>query len=176
MKEKSKKYLDIFIRYSILIIFSLFNLQIFYFIFKPLTIYPLYFLLSLFFDVSLINNVLLISNQFPIEIIGACVAGSAYFLLLILNLSVPKINLKKRIHILIFSFILLLILNIARIFFLSLIFLSGNSLFDTAHKIFWYLGSTIFVIGIWFLEVKIFKLKEIPFYSDIKFLYKSIKK
>ncbi|MEJ2267924.1 MAG: pacearchaeosortase, partial [Nanoarchaeota archaeon] len=82
MKEKSKKYLDIFIRYSILIIFSLFNLQIFYFIFKPLTIYPLYFLLSLFFDVSLINNVLLISNQFPIEIIGACVAGSAYFLLL----------------------------------------------------------------------------------------------
>ena len=74
---------------------------------------------------------------------------------------------------LLFSFALLLILNIMRIFTLSLIL--GSSSFGLIHKIFWYLGATIFVVLIWFLEVKIFKIKEIPFYSDFKFLIKKIK-
>ena len=70
------------------------------------------------------------------------------------------------------SFACLLIINILRIFLLGLVYISGFSWFDIAHKLFWYAGSTIFVIGIWFAEVKLFKIKEIPFYSDIKFLYK----
>jgi hypothetical protein len=36
--------------------------------------------------------------------------------------------------------------------------------------------STIFIVGIWFLEVHIFKIKEIPFFSDVKFLFSQIKK
>ena len=54
-----------------------------------------------------------------------------------------------------------------------MIFISGSSLFDITHKLFWYFGSIIFVVGIWFIEVKYFKLKEIPFYSDIKLLYEN---
>jgi len=55
---------------------------------------------------------------------------------------------------------------------LSIMYVNGSSFFDFTHKIFWYAGSTIFVIAIWFLEVKIFKIKGIPIYDDLKFLYK----
>lgn len=174
MNKLSKQFLNLLIRYAILIIIALPGLWLFYFIFTPLTVYPVYFLLSLFFDTSLIGNIILISNYFPIELIGACIAGSAYYLLLILNLSIPKIKLQKRAKMILLSFASLLILNILRIFLLSLIFISGASWFDITHKLFWYLGSIVFVIGIWFAEVKFFKIKEIPFYSDIRNLFSLI--
>ena len=66
------------------------------------------------------------------------------------------------------SFASLLLMNIIRIFTLSVIFMSGASWFDITHKLFWYFGSIVFVVGIWFIEVKFFKIKEIPFYSDVK--------
>ena len=54
--------------------------------------------LGLFFDTLLMGNVILLDNRIPIEIVPACVAGSAYYLLLILNLSIAKIKLKTRIQ------------------------------------------------------------------------------
>ena len=177
MNKLPKQFLDLLIRYAILIIIALPNFWLFYLIFTPLTVYPVYFLLNLFFDTSLMGNIILI-GEFPIELIGACIAGSAYYLLLILNLSTPGIKLQKRAKMILLSFTSLLILNILRIFLLSLVFISGTSWFDITHKLFWYMGSVVFVIGIWFAEVKLFKIKEIPFYSDIKILYKksSLKK
>ena len=172
MKNPLKKLLDVLVRYVILIAVAFPNLWIFYFIFTPLTVYPLYFLFGLFFDVSLAGNVIFVSNCFPVELIDACIAGSAYYLLLILNLATPSLKFNKRIKMIVLSFAALLIINILRIFFLSLLFFSGSSLFDVTHKMFWYLGSIIFVVGIWFAEVKFFKIKEIPFYSDIKFFLK----
>ena len=177
MRKESKNFFGIFTRYLILILIGIPNLWLFYLIFTPLTIYPVFFLLNLFFDASLFGNLILLNKSFSIEIIKACVAGSAYYLLLILNLAIPmKIN--KRLKILAFSFISLLIINILRIFLLSLLFVSGTSLFDITHEFFWYLGSIAFVIGIWFAGVKIFKVKEIPFYSDMQNtgLFKKIKK
>ena len=171
MNKTSKKFIDILIRYIILIIIALPNLWLFYLIFTPLTIYPVYFLLNLFFDSSLTGNLIIIKNYFPIELIGACIAGSAYYLLLILNLSTPNMKFPKRVKILFLSFVSLLIINILRIFLLSLVFISGSSFFDITHKLFWYIGSVVFVVGIWFAEVKLFNIKEIPFYSDIKLIY-----
>ena len=66
-------------------------------------------------------------------------------------------------------------LNILRIFFLSILTINNSQFFDFAHKLFWYLLSTIFVIGIWFLTIKIFKIKSIPGYTDIKYFAKNIK-
>lgn len=172
MHKKTKEAYDIIIRYAIILLTALPNLWLFYFIFTPLTVYPVYFLLNLFYDTSLMGNILLIKS-YPIEVIGACVAGSAYYLLLIFNLSVPKIKLQKRINMISLSFLSLLIINILRIFLLSLFLLSGSFWFDITHKLFWYLLSIVFVIGIWFAEVRLFKIKEIPLYSDIKFLFKS---
>ncbi|MDP3992443.1 MAG: pacearchaeosortase [Nanoarchaeota archaeon] len=180
MKEKNRKFFGILLRYSILILTALPNLFLFYLIFTPLTAYPVYWLLSIFHDASLLNNdVILINQAISIELIEACIAGSAYYLLLILNLSTPGIKLNRRIKIIALSFLIFLVVNVFRIFILSLIAVSGSSfilgLFDITHWIFWYALSTIFVVAIWFAEVRIFRIKEIPFYSDIKFLYKNTK-
>jgi len=152
------------------------GLWIFYIIFTPLTLYPIYFLLNLFFDATLSGNIITVYNCFPIEIIEACVAGSAYYLLLILNLSTPNILLKKRLRIIAESFLALLIINLLRILFLSVMYVSGSGLFDVTHKIFWYFSNIILIVGIWFFMVKSFKLKETPFYSDIKFFFNLKKK
>ncbi len=172
-ESKSGFFISILIRYAILIILALPNFWLFYFVFTPLTVYFVYFLLNLFFNASLVGNTKIIFNSIPIEIIGACVAGSAYYLLSILNLSTPNINLQKRVKMILFSFFFFLIINVLRIFLLSLLLVSGSSFFDITHKLFWYIGSTLFVIGIWFAEVKYFKIKDIPFYSDVKLLYKN---
>jgi exosortase/archaeosortase family protein len=169
MKKSNLKILNILSRYSILLIVGIFSTSIFYYIFYLLTIYPVYFLLKIFFNISLASNIIF-AGTIPIEIISACVASSAYYLLFILNLSTPGIKTNTRIKIFLFSFLSFLIINILRIFFLSILLISGNSLFDITHKIFWYVGSILFIVGIWFLSVKLFRIKEIPFYSDIKSL------
>ena len=170
---KKRRGLNIALRYLLLIIVSLPGLTIFYIVFTPLTAYPVYWLLSLVYDAALMSgNIILINNFFPIELIEACIAGSAYYLLLILNLATPGIRLDKRIKAIIFSFLVFLLVNIIRIVLLSSMAVSGSPIFDATHKIFWYLVSTVFVVGIWFAEVKLFRIKEIPFWSDFKFLFK----
>lgn len=168
-----KSKLIIFIRYLVLLTLILLY-PIIYKIFTPLTIYPTLTLLKLFFsNVSLSQNTVIINFQTPIEIIPACIAASAYLLLLILNLTTPM-ALKKRIYTLLFSFIALLILNILRISLFSVLTYQNFSLFDITHKLSWYFLSTLFVIGIWFLTIKIFKIKQVPIYSDTKYLLKNI--
>ena len=168
---------DILIRYVLLILVAIPNLWLFYTIFTPLTSYPVFFLLDLFYDALLISgNIILINLMIPIELIQACIAGAAYYLLLILNLSTRDIKLKTRVKMIAFSFLVFLVANILRIFVLSIIAISGSSFFDITHIIFWYALSTVFVVAIWFAEVRLFKVKAIPFYSDIKFLYKNKKR
>jgi exosortase/archaeosortase family protein len=174
-KKKFPEVYSIIIRYLILILVAIPNFWIFYFVFTPLTVSVVYFLLNLFFNTSLIKDVIFLSGNFSIEIIRACIAGSAYYLLFILNLSVPKIEFKKRIKMILFSFLSFFILNVLRIFLLSIMYIKSISWFDIAHLVFWYSVSIIFVIAIWFAEVKIFKIKEIPFYSDLKTLFEKTK-
>ena len=87
MEHVVKKITDIIARYSIIVFLSVQNFWIFYFIFTPLTIYPVYFILQTFVDAVLIKNIIVVNTQLPIEIIDACIAGSAYYILAILNLS-----------------------------------------------------------------------------------------
>lgn len=164
-------FLYVLIRYLLLFLLGINTLWVFYLVFTPLTLYPVYFFLSLFFNAALIGNSIIIS-EIPIELVNACIAGSAYYLLLVLNLSTPGIHVKKRLTMIVLSFLILLIINILRIFFLSLLYLKGSSLFDITHIFFWYFVSIIFVILIWFAEVKLFKIKQVPFYSDINYFYK----
>ncbi len=180
MKRANANIRGILTRYSLLVLSALFNLWIFYFIFTPLTVYPVYFIIK-FFSGALLdgNNIILITESIitgRIEMIPACIAGAAYYLLFLLNLSTPNIKLKKRIKMILLSFLSLLLLNVARIVVLILIFMSGASFFDVTHKLFWYVLSTIFVVGIWFAQVKIYRIKEIPVYSDINYLIESMKK
>ncbi|MBU4070139.1 MAG: pacearchaeosortase, partial [Nanoarchaeota archaeon] len=114
MKKSQKELFDIAARYIILILISFSGLWIFYFIFSPITIYLTAFLLKIFFQTSVIGDVIVLKNHFLIQMINACVAGSAYYLLFILNLSIPKINLKKRIKMICFAFGSFLVVNILR--------------------------------------------------------------
>lgn len=171
--KKGKPLKGILVRYLILVVVAIPNLYLFYLIFTPLTVYPVYFILNIIFGgVVLAGNSMTVSGCSVIEIIKACVAGSAYYLLLILNLSTPKIKLQKRIKMVLLSFASLLFLNIIRIIFLTSLYVSDSSWFDFTHKLFWYFLSIIFVAVIWFAEVKMFNIKKIPFYSDVLFLYK----
>jgi exosortase/archaeosortase family protein len=174
MNKLTKKFLGIFFRYIIIILIALPNLYLFYLVFTPLTIYPVYWITKLFTDVSLNGNILSM-GKYTIELIGACIAGSAYYLLVILNLSTPNIKFKKRICMIFSSFLIFLFFNLLRILILILLFSNDFNFFDITHKIFWYALSTILVLAIWFFEIKMFKIKEIPIYTDLKYLYRQRK-
>ena len=176
---RKREFLDIVVRYSLILLFSLNNLGIFYFVFTPLTAYPVLWLLSLFYNVSLSGNIIFISfssGQVGIELVSACIAGSAYYLLFALNMATRNIKIKTRIFSLLFTFFAFLFLNILRIIILSALYLNNFVYFDIVHSIFWNLLSTLFVVGIWFLSARLFKIREIPAYSDMRFIYKHTKR
>jgi exosortase/archaeosortase family protein len=171
--NSNKKLILITLRYIILLILAL-NLYLIYKIFTPLTIYFTTLLLKLFYPIIVFGNQILINQSKIIEITPACVAGSAYLLLLILNLFVTM-KPKQRAYSILLSFSLLFILNILRIFILSILLVNDFEFFYLTHKLGWYVLSTILVVGIWFLIIKIFAIKEIPMVSDIKYFIKDIK-
>ena len=168
------KDISIIARYFLIILVGLGNLYLFYKIFFPSTFYLSYLLLSLFGETTVFPNVsIILFNQVSIEIIKACVAGSAYYLLFILAMSIPNVKISKRILLILFSFAVLLLVNSIRILLMGIV--AQTIYFESLHMFFWYVLSTIFVVGIWFLSVKLFKIKEIPVYSDVKYLIEKTK-
>lgn len=169
-----KIILNILSRYLILL-FLVLLLPLFYNFLLNLTILSSAGLLKIFFKSVFINNSSIIINSgVIIELIPACIASSAYILLLILNLT-SSIRIKPRIFSIIFSFLLLFLLNTLRINLFSILYYNNFIFFDFTHKLSWYLLSTIFVVGIWFLTIKLFKIEDIPVFSDIKKIVKVIK-
>ncbi len=171
MKKQVK---EIIFRYSILVILALIGLSPFYKILTPLTVYPVFFALKILYNAKLILPNIIEFDNFTAEIIPACVAGAAYFLLVALNLTTPM-KLNKRLHSLSFLISSLLILNIARIIIFASLVVVGFQYFDLAHKIFWYFGSTILLVVIWFVNVIIFKIPSIPVYTDVRTILKHVK-
>lgn len=169
---EDEKFYGIFVRYFLIILSAFPSLYIFYLIFTPLTVYGVYFLFSLFFPVALFGTELILRDGIVISIIPGCVAGAAYYLLFMLNMSVPNIKFCKRISLIFIIFFFFFIFNVIRIFFLGILYFYEVPLFDLLHKVLWYFGSVFLTVGMWFLEVYFFEIKEVPFYSDLKFLYK----
>ena len=169
-----KKTKTLILRYITLLIIGFPNLFLFYYIFTPLTVYPVLFVLKFFSEAILLSQTEIYFNSILLEIIPACVAGSAYYFLLILNLTTPM-NSKQRIISLLFMFLTFLLINILRIVSFSLLYVNGFSFFDLTHKITWYFGSTILLIIVWFANVKLLKITSIPIKTDFQYLYKNIK-
>lgn len=189
-----KKISFIFYRYLFIFLIGLGNLFIFYLIFTPLTVYPSFLSISLFKEATLIEGIktencdllkctflenvacvkngILLNNALA-NIVPACIAGSAYYLLIILNLSLP-LSLKKRIRSLCFTIGSFLLLNIIRISILAINFSESNA-FNIIHKTSWYFGSTIMVVLIWFINIKLFNIKSIPIYTDFNTIINNIK-
>ena len=163
------------LRYILLLLLGLFmyNLSGFYNLFLQLTAFPASLLINIFQPAKFIGDIIYVDGL-AIEIIPACVAVSAYFLLLILNLT-TEMNIKTRIYSIIFSFLSLLIVNILRIWLMALLLLNNVYYFELFHMFTWYVLSIVIVVAIWFITVYIFKIKNIPIYSDFKNMFKKIK-
>ena len=173
MKKENKHLLFMFIRYLVILAVAIPNLFLFYSIFTPLTIYPVNAVLNLLYGSS-INGNIITSSAFSIEIIEACVAGSAFYLLFLLNFATPM-NTKKRVYSLIFSLLLFLVVNIARIVIFAMLLSISFKLFDITHTVTWYFVSGVIVFLVWIFTIRTFKIKETPFSTDIKFIYSKTK-
>lgn len=172
MNKQSKKILGLFARYFSILLIGSGNLYIIYKLLTPLTIHILNTILSIFTDTILRGNTIHLGHV-AIEIVPACVAGSAFYLLLLLLLSTADIKPETRTKAITTSFIILFVLNILRI--LILIPMTGVSYFETVHWVFWHLVSTVFVVLVWIGIVKMYKITTIPIYSDIKYIKSLIK-
>jgi exosortase/archaeosortase family protein len=155
----------------VLIIAAIFALPLFYILLRPITTYLSYGLIRIFYYAQLSGNFISL-HGYSIEIIDACVAGIAYFLLLALNLSTRLIGTWKRVWLFLFTSVVFLIVNVIRIFLMTLLLVNQSSWFDTAHLVLWYALSIVFVFLIWVLSIKVFRIKEIPVYSDVKAIFR----
>ena len=164
----------LFFRYLLALIIMIIGLKIIYFFMSPITFYLSYY--SIFY----LSPILISSNSFSINnitlnFIPACTAASAYLLLILLILTVD-IKPKKAFKLILMGFLLILIANIIRIdvLIIALVKYSSN-LFNTLHLFFWKMLSTIYVVILWIILTKLFKIKEIPIYSDFKEVLKLYK-
>ena len=166
MNKREKDFYFIFFRYIIILLFGIGNLFVFYLVLTPVTTYSVYGVLSLYHEVKLGKSEILFLENFNVGLIDSCIAGGAFYLLFILVMSTGDIDLKKRLNILLYSFLMFLFLNIFRI--LILIELYGTNIFIFAHWFLWNIMSTLFVVGIWFFMVKTYKIKSYPFLTDFQ--------
>ena len=172
MDKQSNKIIGLFARYLALF---LVGMNIYFFrdkILTPLTLHTSNKILSIFSPTTVADNIIKFRGVM-IEIVPACVAASAFFLLLFLILATSEIKPGKRSLVIILSMLSLFVLNILRIVLLAI--LTRTVYFELAHWTFWHLISTLFVVGIWFTMVKVYKIKSIPAYSDVMYLKGLIK-
>ena len=158
-------------RYIALLAVSFPNLQLIASVVTPLTIIPsLWLLAKIDASSTLLSSTQIFFRGHIISIIPACIGVSAYFLLLILNLTTPM-PILKRIKSLAFLIILFLVLNIARIVTFSFLLANEFQYFDLTHMFVWYFGSTLFVVILWFANAWLFDIDAIPIYTDIKTIF-----
>jgi len=167
MKYQDKLILRILI---IFLVFLLYDHS--YLLFSQLTKYLGYLSLNLFgYGVNLINNNLIVNNQ-TFALISACIALPAYYLLFFLILITKDIKSKDSVKIFLVGSLLILLMNVIRIDLLIMSFIHlGKNFFDSIHLIFWKFVSGIYVALVWIFLSKKYKIKNIPVYSDLKYLY-----
>jgi len=169
-----KYILRVYFRLILAIIIIAFGFKILYPIISPLTFYASYY--SLFF----LNPVLTSSTTFAIgeyslRFVPACAAASAYLLLIVL-ISLVDLRLKKAVKVFLVGSLLIFIANLIRIDILVFIWIKyGSSLFNTLHMFFWRVLASLYVVVLWLLLSKWFKIKDIPIYSDFKRIFKIYK-
>jgi len=169
--NKKERLFEITVRYICLLICAAFMLPLLYKIFTPLTIFFSATLLKVFYQVTIADTIIALNATTLVQIIPACVAGSAYLLLVLLNLSLP-LSFKQRFLSLLFGFSLFFLANILRIVILAILYYHKSLFFNSIHLTLWYLASTLLVIGIWILTVYVFAIKNIPLYTDVTYLVK----
>jgi len=169
-----KRHLNgLILRYLILLIIALFGLPILTKILSFLTIKAVFIILNIFYTTNISEDVI-IFNSIAIRLIPACIAVSAYYLLLIFNLT-NSMGLKTRTKSIFFLLISFFTINLIRIITIAIIFERGYKYFDLIHSFSWHVLSTFMVLFLWFINIYLFKIKSIPIYTDVKEVLKIIK-
>ena len=163
-------YSDLFIRLFGILLVTL-NFNLFYVILTPITLYLSYFLANLFYDAVIVGNSIGV-NGFGFNIIDACVAGAAYYLLFLLVMGLKECSWIKRAKMFFSGALILLVVNVIRILILILLNIElGHNYFEAVHLVFWNFMSGVFIFLIWIFLIKRFKAGGVPFLSDIKYLF-----
>ncbi|MBM3232685.1 pacearchaeosortase [Candidatus Pacearchaeota archaeon] len=166
---------DLVIRYDILLIISLTQHWLLYEIFTPLTLYPLFWIISIFTKAMILPLTSTIETSgLTFSLVPACVAGSAYYLLLILNLT-TKMTFTQRLKSILFILTTFYVLNLIRLLVFVFLYSSTVPFTDSLHIITWYIVSILFVVGIWFYNVYLFKIGGLPIVDDFSDLWNAIK-
>ena len=116
----------------------------------------------------------ILGGEVTINIVKYCVTASAYYLLTLFCIIVMNVALWKRVLMFLIGSALIFGMNFARIILLIIILLDGNGAFEPAHAVFSLALATGYVVLVWILLSFLFKVKTVPFYSDIKFLTREI--
>ena len=142
------------------------------YILTPITIYSVYVILYLLNYNPVISFDSILMADKTLVFAPACIAVGAYYLLLLLILFTKDIKLIDRIKCFLLGSLLILVINLIRILILSILVINYNKVwFDLIHMTFWYLVSGIYVALVWIFLVYLLKIKSIPVYSDLKYLY-----
>jgi len=113
---------------------------------------------------------------FSFTIIGACVAGFAFYLFWILMLLTKDISIMQRVKLFLGTSALLFILNIVRIIFMAGIGIQKGYLFEGIHLFFYNIVSGLLVAFIWMAVVSAMRIRSVPVVDDIKEIYRMIKR
>ncbi|MDD4877767.1 MAG: pacearchaeosortase [Candidatus Nanoarchaeia archaeon] len=139
------------------------------------TLHFSYFFFSIFVPSALIGNkIATLTTTF--EFIPACVAVSAYILLALLVFLTKGISWNERLQMIVYGWLAILAFNLLRIEILLLTFFSLETAYDTLHLFVWKFMSTVFVVLLWLGLARLYKVKAIPVFSDIKALAGMIRK
>lgn len=149
--------------------------------FIPITIYTLILTpitvyltaLILFYYKPQVSGIIITIRNINFEFIQACIASYAYWLITFLTLTVKDLELKKRIKMILVGFIMIMAMNLIRIVTLVITKLNASvNVYEIIHSIFWKFISWIYVVIVWIFLINYFKVKSIPVYDDLKYLYK----
>jgi len=147
------------------------------FIFTKITLYPSYLITLIKYSNAILENNYMIINNTLLRFIPACIGASAYCFLLVIILLTKDIKLKTRINLFLLGSLLILMLNIIRIEVLIYVLMKyGSDLFRAARESFWLFISGVYVAIVWLFLAWKFKIKAIPVYSDLKYLFEKLKK
>ncbi len=172
MNKEYKITINLFSRYITILFLGMGDLYLIYKLLTPLTVYIVNLFINILTPAFLLENTIHF-NQVAIKIAPACVAGSAFYLLLALILSTSKIKPITRIYSILTALSIFFTLNVARILILASITTSPD--FEIIHWIFWNILSTVFVVATYIATIRFYKIDSIPVYSDIIYLKSLIK-
>ena len=155
----------------------IFRPQIFYLLFTFPTIIFSFILLKVIGYNVILNGSSVIVNNIPLEFVDACIASSAYYLLLFLILLTKDIKVLNMIKMFLLGSLIIFLGNILRIIILIIILVEkGYDWFNMIHLTLWYGVASVFVFLVWIYLIRRYEIKNIPIYSDVIYLASKIKK